>query len=383
MMMNPEDVVDLTCKLVRFNTVNPPGNEAALARFIGGLLLDAGFDVQYFSPAPTRTSLVATLTGEAREPLLWFSGHLDTVPVNPDSWQHDPWSASRDGDRLYGRGSTDMKGGVAAMVTAALAVARRRPLRSGLGLIFTWGEETGCEGAAHLVATGALNRRAKALIVGEPTANRLVIGHKGALWLEAEARGKAAHGAMPEQGDNAIYKAARAVLGLERFRFDTAPHPLLGKPTLNVGTIHGGLNVNSVPDQVRIGIDIRTIPGINHDELLSRIGRCLGEEIRLVKTIDAEAVWTEPTEPWVEATARQLASLCGKPMEPETVAYFTDASLLKPALGDPPTILLGPGDPALAHQSDEFCSITQLRQAALIYEQIAATGCCDTAPIKG
>src|SRR5207237_10341154 len=133
----------------------------------------------------------------------------------------------------------------------------RAQMRRGLSLVLVAGEGTGCEGAAHLARTPGALGRAGALLVGEPTGNRPVIGHKGALWLRARVRGVTAHGSMPDRGVNAVYKAAQAVLALSSFRFDVPPDALLGAPTLNGGTIKGGLNVNSVPAEAVIGIELR------------------------------------------------------------------------------------------------------------------------------
>src|SRR6266498_2846770 len=132
------------------------------------------------------------------------------------------------------------------------------------------GEETGSEGAFALARRG-MRGQAGALVVAEPTTNRPLCGHKGALWLKATTRGVTAHGSMPEKGVNAIYAAARAVGRLEAFDFNVARHPVMGAPTLNVGTLHGGLNLNSVPDRAEIGIDIRTIPGMLHGLLRDQI----------------------------------------------------------------------------------------------------------------
>ena len=124
------------------------------------------------------------------------------------------------------------------------------------------GEETGCEGSYHLAEIGALGE-AGAIVIAEPTSNYPILGHKGALWLKVETEGITSHGSMPEHGDNAIYKAARSVTKLEEFDFNVMPHELLGRSTLNVGTMQGGLNLNSVPDHAEFTIDIRTLPEQN------------------------------------------------------------------------------------------------------------------------
>src|SRR5262249_12386324 len=155
--------------------------------------------------------------------------------------------------RLYGRGSSDMKSGVAAFVIAAQHLAKHLRASPGVVLVIAAGEETGCDGSRHLVAVNGALGEAGAIVIAEPTGNYPLVGHKGALWLHARATGVTAHGSMPDRGVNAIYKAARAVAKLERFAFAGKPHPVLGSPTLNVGTINGGFNINSVPDGTTIG----------------------------------------------------------------------------------------------------------------------------------
>jgi len=155
--------------------------------------------------------------------------------------------------------------------------------------------------------------------VGEPTANYPLVGHKGALWLEARTTGITAHGSMPERGDNAVYKAARAVDVLRQFDFAVEPHPLMGLPTLNVGTLHGGLNINSVPDRATIGIDIRTIPGQDHASVRNRLQHTLGDAVEIVPIVDVEAIYSTPESGWMQrvfaAAERQIGE---RPQAPRT-----------------------------------------------------------------
>src|ERR1700716_3278502 len=168
---------------------------------------------------------------------------------------------------------------------------------------------------------------------------------------------------MPHLGVNAAYKAARALTILEKFQFNVAPHPYLGSPTLNVGTIHAGLNVNSVPDRAEIGIDIRSIPGLDHLRIQEHLKAELGDDISLEPTVDVGAVWTDVVH---ELSGEDAGA------EPRTAPYFTDASALTPAFGNPPTIILGPGEAAKAHQTDEYCSVQRIHEATDIYSSLAA-----------
>src|SRR5262249_30186145 len=275
MSAHPTSALELTRELTRLRSTNPPGGEKACADHLARNLETAGLEVAAYSFAEGRTSLVARLEGPHNAAPLCFTGHLDTVPLGAAAWKLDPLGGEIDGERLYGRGSSDMKSGVAAMTQMAVAPARLPRRRAGLVLVFTAGEETGCDGARYLADLGHVLPRAGALIVGEPTANHPLIGHKGALWLQAGFHGVTAHGSMPELGDNALHKAARGVLRLADHGFNLPPHHHLGSPSINIGTFHGGLNINSVPDRAEVQIDIRTIPGQSNDALSEEIGAVL------------------------------------------------------------------------------------------------------------
>ncbi|MDP8919542.1 MAG: M20 family metallopeptidase, partial [Pseudomonadota bacterium] len=359
--MTTSPAVTLTQALVRRNTVSPPGNEASCAALVARRLEETGFVVTAIPFGEGRTNLIARMGGRDALPLA-FTGHLDTVPLGLQPWSVDPFGGDIDGDRLYGRGSSDMKGGVAAFVEAC--IAHRAALEKGPGavLIITAGEETGSEGAYHLCEQKGLLGAAGALIVAEPTSNYPLIGHKGALWLKAVARGVTAHGSMPERGDNAIVKAAHAVVRLTDFDFNLRQHEVLGGPTLNIGTFHGGLNTNSVPDRAEVGLDIRTVPGQGHASVREMVGSFLGDEMEILPIIDVPAVWTDPSAPWIRRVFEIMSPLLGEMPVPKGATYFTDASALTPAIDNLPTIILGPGEAAMAHQTDEYCLISRIDQ---------------------
>jgi len=366
---DPPDPVALTRRLVAFDTVNPPGNEAECARYLAGLLQEAGFAVRLVPLGEGRASLLASKGSPGPHGPLVFTGHIDVVPLGTQPWTQEPFAGAVVGDRLYGRGSSDMKGGIAAFVAAAIQEARGAGEGTQVAMIITAGEETGCDGAAAIVAAG-LQGRAGALVVAEPTANMPYVGHKGALWLRGIARGRTAHGSMPEAGDNAVYKAARATHRLSCFHFGVSPHPTLGAPTLNVGTFHGGLNINSVPDRAVIEIDLRTVPGMDHQALRQQVAQCMQEDMEVETAIDLPGVWTSPEVPWVERTAAIASDVTAEPFTLRTATYFSDASVLVPALGGAPTLILGPGEPRQAHQTDEWCGVQRIRQATEIYRRM-------------
>jgi succinyl-diaminopimelate desuccinylase len=369
------DAVELTRQIVRMNTINPPGDEELCARYLGALLETAGFKAAYHQLSPKRASLVATIGGSGEKAPLCFTGHIDTVPLGAAKWRMDPFAADTDGGKIYGRGTSDMKSGVAAFVVACVNLSGRLERTPGLELVITAGEETGCQGAFHLAQKHGALGRAGAVVVGEPTSNYPFVGHKGAFWLNARSKGVTAHGSMPEKGVNAVFKAARAVAVLEKFRFSNPPHPLMGQATLNVGTIRGGLNINSVPDEAVIGIDIRTVPSVRHAQIKADLAEQLGTDVELETLLDLESVYTAPEDPWVQEVFEVMQSILGKRPEPRAATYFTDAAALNVAYGTPPTIILGPGEAPLAHQTDEYCVVERVAQSVAAYEEIARRWC--------
>jgi succinyl-diaminopimelate desuccinylase len=361
--------VELTQELVRIDTVNPTSPEERATEHVARLLEGGGFTVSRHAFAPGRASLVARHGPGARAPLC-LAGHIDTVPLGAAPWTRDPFGGEIADGKLYGRGASDMKSGVAAIVCAAIDAAREAPAAE-LAVVIVAGEETGCEGSAHLARTAGTLGRAGALVVAEPTGNRPLVGHKGALWLEARTRGVTAHGSMPERGVNAIYRAARAISRVEGFRFAVAADPLLGSPTVNVGTVRGGLNVNSVPDQAVFTLDVRTTPALPNDAARAALAAVLGPEVELGTLVDVGSLRADPGHPWVREVFEVAASHLEAPPAPESAPYFTDASMLTPALGGVPTVILGPGELRLAHQTDEWCSVARIEAAVEIYRELA------------
>jgi succinyl-diaminopimelate desuccinylase len=369
-MQKSPDPIELTRTLVAFNTINPPGNERPCAEYLGRLLEAGGFTVTYHEFADQRTSLVARIGGSRDKAPLCFTGHIDTVPLGAQPWSVDPFAGEIADGKIYGRGTTDMKAGVAAFVVAVLQLVPLLSAGPGVVLVITAGEETGCEGAYHMAGLGDVLGEAGAIVVAEPSSNQPWIGHKGALWLTARTTGVTAHGSMPEKGVNAVYKAAHAISKLEDFDFNIARDAVLGKPTLNVGSVHGGLNINSVPDLAEIGIDIRTIPAQDHTAIRTDLAGYLGDDVALASVVDVRGVLTDPANDWMQDIFGIMTDILGEKPEARTAAYFTDASALTPAYGGVPTVILGPGEAAMAHQTDEYCVVARIVEAVEAYTQI-------------
>lgn len=364
------DLISLTRKLLSFNNINPPGNEEGIARYVAELLAENGFNVKLPEFDKGRLHLIAEKGLSIHTPPVVFSGHFDTVPLGNNKWSVDPFAGEvRDG-KIWGRGSSDMKGGVAAMILAAIDAFRNESPEGGVRLIFTAAEETGCTGIQQLMKTIGNPGHARAVIVGEPTGNLPATGHKGAIYLNAVTSGRTAHSSMPHLGDNAIYKAAESILKARDFRFETEEDPLLGFPTINVGKMSGGLNINSVPDHAEFTIDIRSTSKTDHNNILKRLKDELGEATKLEVLVDMKPVYTSEEDPFIKL----VYDICGVKGNtegfPKSLPYLTDGSVLQKAYGGVPTIILGPGEAEMAHKTDEFCYISKLEESYRIYSEI-------------
>jgi len=384
--MTPEtnDVIELTQALICFDTTNPPGNETPCIELLEARLRESGFETVTCpydggEGVGNRSQLVARLRGSGERPGLLFSGHVDVVPVGEAPWSVPPFAGEiRDG-RLYGRGSCDMKGGVAALVEAAGAVARGgEPLQGDLVVAVTADEERNCLGADALVEE-PLFAGLGAAIVAEPTALEVYIAEKGAFWVRLEFHGKTAHASMPDEGANAVAAAADFAVRWERAYETTTPaHPLLGTPTLSLGILRGGNKTNVVPDYCRLELDMRTVPGLEHADLERRLRDILAAVSRDSPGVRAEitvlsnrAPVSAPAESEIVAAVGAAArEVAGVHPTRRGVPYCTEACVWAPKLGLS-FVICGPGAPTMCHQPDEFVPVKQLTQAVCIYTRAA------------
>lgn len=372
-MPSPSAAVALTQDLIRFDTRNPPGNELACAQMLASRLTQAGLDVRLVEYAPSRANVVARAKGDGRAAPLVFSGHIDIVPFGDAKWTHDPLSAHIDGDRLYGRGSTDMKGGVAAMIVALEQSLQEKTLSRDIILAISGGEETGCDGAKHMISHCGDWGNVEGLIIAEPTENVVTLGHKGALWLAIDVKGKAAHGAFPERGINAITRAAKLIERLNGLDLSGREHGRpLGFPSLNIGMINGGSSINSVPDHARLTVDIRTVDPKMTPLFEAMVREQTDEGMTIEKLVDVPALPIAKAGPWLESIVARTAEVTGSRQTQAYVSYFTDGGVLAPALGMAPAVILGPGAPACAHAVDEYVLLSQIEDSVRIYKKIMA-----------
>ena len=362
-MAGPTNVIELLRDMVAIPSVNPNGNpgtdrvgEQAMADYVAAFLRGIGAEVELDAVEPGRPNVIATFSpGRADAPRLAFAPHLDTVSVAGMSIApFDP--VVRDG-KIWGRGSSDTKGPMAAALWALRDWAQGGA-RGKSGIEWTFlalvGEEANNEGAHAMVRRGFSS---DLTLVLEPTGLGVVTGHKGALWLEISTAGVACHGSTPERGCNAIYAMGRVLEIIEKkFLPGLAQHThlKLGPSTVNVGTISGGSKINIVPDQCRIEVDCRVVPGVEAEEIRA------GWEAELAREVPGTAVrllrYSAPLDtpeslPWVERLGEIGRGFTVAP-------WFSDASVLSGPRC--PAVCVGPGSIAQAHTRDEFILVRDL-----------------------
>lgn len=366
-----DSIVKLLQKVIRIESTNPPGNELDVALWLADYFAQAGIKAEVLKYEDKRANLVTRLRGSGKGPALIFSAHMDTVPAGDVPWMFPPFSATLSEGKIYGRGAADMKSGLAAMTEAAVILARSGiSLGGDLIIAFTYDETHGLQGAKRMVETGHLDD-AEAVLVSEPSTLDVFIAEKGALWLKCRAKGKTAHTSMPHLGRNAILEMAHFLHRLEEsldLSFD--PHPLLGKATATVGTIKGGVIINVIPDSCEAELDIRLVPGMDHEKVVQQV-RELGESRVKVEMLDWKApVESDPKARIVGISLDAVEQVTGVPRQPKGVSYFTDGAVLANRL-QIPMVIIGPADTSMTHQPNEHVEVVRLVQAVKAYLLIA------------
>ncbi len=371
------EAVALTQALVRIPSMNPPGDEDAVADFVQDVLQKAGITSTRVPLAKGRSSVVARIPG--RNPgALVLCGHLDTVRADARQWSHDPFAAKLVDDRIYGLGAADMKSGVAVIIQTAREIVHRGGTpEHDIVLALTADEEHSYRGAATVAESGLIDD-AQFLFITEPTGGQGYVGQKGELWVEATFTGTAAHGAVPELGISAILPAARFVVALQQEAENWQVVPGRGRSSLNIGEFHGGVQVNIVPAGARVRIDSRTVSPAAHDEVLGTIERLGNEAAQAASTRffmkilnDKGPIVSDPTDTWTQRFLRAVHA--GKEVTSEIAPYSTDAVSIVPRLNVPVGIY-GPGSIAQAHQPDEYVKIESMREALMVISRFVGEG---------
>lgn len=385
------DPISLLKELVAIPSVNPMGEtgpeagtaEAWLTDFLEQWFRKVGLPCQRQTAEPGRENIVARLDGQPLPDqggrLILLAAHQDTVPVT--GMTIPPFTPTERDGRLFGRGACDVKGGMAAMLTAVARLAEKRPPRCPTVLMAcTANEENGFSGAQALVgawegAARFVPRKPDAAVVAEPTSLQVVVAHKGLVRWRLHTHGKAAHSSRPEVGDNAIFKMARVLVAIERYQKEVVAsrgrHPLCGPATISVGTIRGGVSVNTVPDRCSIEIDRRLAPGETPEEAYRHLVEYLANQAGLDSSIKHDPPYMQgpplsdkangPLAARLAAAVRGVVGTCST----IGVPYATDGAFF--AQAGIATVVFGPGSISQAHTADEWVAVQEVRQAAEIY----------------
>ena len=366
--------VELLQQLVRIPSVNPDNpagtdkvGEAALATFLQGWIEAIDGDVTLEEIQPGRPNLIARFAPRDGRPRILLGPHLDTVGVG--SMSIDPFAAVIGDGRVWGRGTSDTKGPMAAMLWGLKENADRlAKLHVAVDFVAFMGEESGQWGSKDFAKHHA--HEYAFAIVGEPTSLNIVHTTKGSLWATLRATGKAGHSSMPEKGDNAAMKLARALDVLERELsaiLATYTHPLLGRSTLNVGVLRSGSRPNIIPDLAEAEIDIRITPALRDAggalELLQNTISRLSLPLEIVRPHENPPMELPACHPWIDRI-REVRPAC------ETVGapWFSDAAHLSAA--GLPSVCIGPGSIEQAHTADEFIDIAALEEGTTFFTRL-------------
>jgi len=363
--MNPDPAIRLLRELVAINSVNPtlvagaPGEEQ-IASVIADEMRRAGLDVSVETVVPRRPNVIGVLEGRAKGRTLMLCGHTDTVGV---AGMRDPFVPTEIGGRLYGRGAQDMKGGVAAMIAAASAIAQRGLTSGRVIVACVVDEEHSSIGADALVKRWT----ADAAIVTEPTELTIAVGHKGFAWVGIEVEGKAAHGSRPAEGQDAILRLGRVLSRLEALDAELQsrpPHPLVGTGSLHASLVEGGRELSSYPDRATLQMERRLLPSEPELLALEEVEQILQSLVRVDPTFRARATAIFSRPAYEVPTDHELPRLLAASMTaigttPRTTgaSFWTDAAVLGHA--GIPSILFGPGGAGL-HSTEEYVNVADV-----------------------
>lgn len=392
------DYLELLKKSLRIKTVNPPGNETELAKMYAEYLSGKGLDAWIEPIREGRGNFAAKIDGRSSESQIVFCGHLDTVPAGSKKWSHDPFSAEEAGGKIYGRGASDMKSGLTAMVAAfaELGVLRNSP-PCDLILVGTAGEEVDCLGARAYLEKHDM-KSTRLLVIGEPTDCTVVTRQKGAAWISVSASGKTAHGSMPELGENAIYRINAFISELllrkaawEKHNSETTlgeatlGKATLGEATLSVNRISGGSAPNMVADACSVLIDFRLLPGQDLSDATGFIENILKDtkgQYPNIATSYSVVNYMKPVaspddSQYIKAAVGINRELFNAPLRASGLNFYTDASVLTEK-SDFPVIFYGPGDDTMAHQIDECVDSEKFLRSVEFYKKLVLYEAADS-----
>lgn len=369
--------IALLKEILAIPSVNGADNEGAVAEFIANYLKEKHIDAFVQQIDETHANIIAKLEGKSSETVVW-NGHLDTVPYgNTEEWNTDPSIPVEKNGRIYARGASDMKSGLAAMVylLGKIGESGEKPEQTIL-FLGTCDEEKSGLGAEKILEEIDLSS-GSLLLIGEPTGCKLGVAQKGCIWAQLNISGKTSHGAYPEEGYNAVEYGMKIVRRIKKWVTEYE-HRLLGTATAQVTMIQGGIAPNMTPDFAEILLDIRIVPGIFVEDVEKKIKKICREEVEEtngevkfeVRIKNARrAIEITEEERWLKEFKAYFKQN-GAETEEIGINYFTDASILTKKESEIPVLLFGPGEPRLAHKPNEFVELEKYEKYIEILGEI-------------
>lgn len=376
--LTPERSAVILADLVRTRSQNPVDGEGAVAEYVARFLRDLGLEVGTPEVLPGRPNVVGRLRGGGG-PVLAFNSHLDTVPQG-GGWTRDPFGAEIVDGQLYGRGSVDAKGSLAAFLAAIEAIVRAGTHLGGdLVMTAVMDEETCSTGARELVKAF----KADFAVVGEPTRLQVGVAHRGSLRPIIVVSGRTAHSSRPAEGVNAVYHAVPVIEALREYAEGLrGEHPFCGSPSAAVTLVSAGIKENVIPDRCEITLDRRMVPGEFEDRALAEVEAVLDRvrsahpeiNVKVERCMPTTGSPSEidPSHPFVKIV-REAATRAGTPGDLYGMSGACDMTHFR-SIGIP-TVVIGPGSESQAHQPDEHMDLEDLHRGALAYGLIALAVC--------
>jgi len=358
-------------RLIQAETTAKKG-ELAAAEIISAELGRSGIDSRIDSWDQNRANIIAHIQSGGRRRALLFVCHLDVVGPGEASWKYPPFEAVESDSKIYGRGSADMKGGITAFITAINQIVdSSTKLQGDIVFVASAGEETDSCGTQRFARQCSWMPELAGIVLPEPTDFEVVTAHRGMLWLRIITKGKAAHGSRPELGVNAINSMRSVLNELQDHKIAFEPHDLLGDCSMSINTITAGKAFNVVPDECSIGVDIRTVPGQNHQDIVADFEKLLAKLKSDDPKFDADVSVVRAVAPLeTDSSCDFVQDLCSAVGTSQTraVAFTTDGPHLA-SLGAP-VVIFGPGKSELCHKPDEYIEIADVERAVEHYRNI-------------
>lgn len=359
------NISKILSEMCSLDTSNPPGNEHELAVFLKDIIEENTLTTPRIVPVEKgRANLEVSLTRNPKKPSILLLGHLDVVPAG-SSWTN-PFRANIKENRLYARGSSDMKSGLLVFLIVFIRLFHDPEFRDNIKLLFTCDEERNGSGIKKFIDNTS-TEQFKAIFVSEPTSNKIVLNEKGALWLKIETKGISAHSSTPDLGKNAIEEMMKLYSSLKHLEYIQKDKKEI---SISLNLINGGEKENIVPEYCSSLIDIRYSPNVDLTDLKDHINitiKKMNVETKLTDILIRESFKTNKENFYVKNLMNSYFEVTRKKAEFGKVNYFTDAAFFSKK--DIPKIIFGPGEPDLAHKPNEFVELSKIKESIQVYEK--------------